>query len=210
MPLSTTEPESAISLLYKPESFDALYNMPGFSEKLLSTHFKLYEGYVSNTNAWMEKIPQLLKNGDSLAYAEAKRRFGWEFNGMRLHEYYFKNLGGDGKQPDMGSFQENIIKQFGGFQNWKEDFLATGAMRGVGWAILYEDPMTGKLINSWIEQHHINHLAGARPLLVMDVFEHAYISDYGLEKKKYMEAFFANIKWDVVIERYMRTASNLV
>jgi len=118
-------------------------------------------------------------------YAELKRRMGFEFNGMRLHEYYFENLGG--KTP--------WTRRLPWPRNWLKDFKATGSMRGIGWAILYQDGMTGILFNQWINEHETGHLAGCRPLLVMDVFEHAFMIDYGLKRADYIEVFFNNVNW---------------
>ena len=94
-----------------------------------------------------------------------------------------------------------MTEQFGSVEAWATDFKATGAMRGIGWVVLYEDPATGRLINTWINEHDVGHLAGARPVLIMDVFEHAFIPDYGLKRAEYIEAFFKNIDWKAVDSR---------
>ncbi len=181
---------------YSPKNYEHLIGMPGFSEKLLTDHFKLYQGYVTNTNTALEKLL-----GDP-SNSEVRRRLGWEFNGMRLHEYYFENLGGKEPVDSAQNARQAIEQQFGGFENWKKDFLAAGAMRGIGWVILYKDTQANRLINFWIEEHNANHLAGGTPLLVMDVFEHAYMRDYGTDRAKYLDAFFQNINWDVVSKRF--------
>jgi len=95
-------------------------------------------------------------------------------------------------------WQKKITENFGSYENWEKDFKATGAMRGIGWAILYEDTINGKLINFWINEHDVSHPAGCNPLLIMDVFEHAFMIDYGLKRIDYIEAFFGNINWKVV------------
>jgi Fe-Mn family superoxide dismutase len=193
----------AQSVNYSPKNYDHLLGMPGFSETLLKNHFKLYQGYVTNTNTVIEKIGALVKEDKDRTpeFSELKRRMGWEFNGMRLHEYYFDNLGG--KQPLNANspLTQLITDNFGGFDRWQKEFISTGAMRGIGWVILYKDPVSNRLINFWIEEHQANHLAGGTPLLVMDVFEHAFITDYGLDRAKYIENFFKNINWEVVSKR---------
>lgn len=184
---------------YQAQDFSRLKGMKGFSDKALELHFALYQGYVKNTNTLLETLQQIAPN--TPAYAELKRRLGWEYNGMRLHELFFGNLGGDGKLNPDSAIAKRLAAQFGSLENWAADFKATGAMRGIGWVVLYEDPATGRLINTWINEHDLGHLGGGRPLLVMDVFEHAFIPDYGLKKGDYIDAFFSNINWPVVDSR---------
>lgn len=184
---------------YVAKDFSKLKGMPGFSDKALDLHFTLYQGYVKNTNELLETLNKIASN--TPAYAELKRRLGWEFNGMRLHELYFGNLGGDGKLDPNSKIAKRLAAQFGSLENWLADFKATGAMRGIGWVVLYEDPTNGRLINTWINEHDVGHLAGGRPLLIMDVFEHAFIPDYGLKRAEYIEAFFKNIDWQAVEAR---------
>jgi Fe-Mn family superoxide dismutase len=164
---------------------------------LLKNHFTLYQGYVTNTNKELEILEQLLKDGKSASpeYAELKRRLGWEFNGMRLHEYYFDNLGGMTPLATEGRLGKKMVESFGSIDAWEKDFRATGAMRGIGWTVLYLDPADGRLINFWINEHDEGHPAGGIPLLVMDVFEHAYLLDYGLKRADYINAFFKSIDW---------------
>ena len=184
---------------YSPKDFSRLKGMPGFSDKALDLHFTLYQGYVKNTNDIIENISKIAAN--TPAYAEMKRRLGWEFDGMRLHELYFGNLGGNGQMAPDSKIAKLLTEQFGSVENWSNDFKATGAMRGIGWVVLYEDPVSGRLLNTWINEHDVGHLAGGKPLLIMDVFEHAFIPDYGLKKGEYIEAFFKNIDWKAVNSR---------
>jgi Fe-Mn family superoxide dismutase len=195
------------SLPYKPpyeaQDFSKLKGMKGFSNNALDLHFALYQGYVRNTNliwAELKKLDEEHQTGTP-AYAELKRRFGWEFNGMRLHELYFGNLGGTGPLPMDSPLMLKIVENFGSFDKWAADFKATGAIRGVGWVVLYEDPNNGRLFNTWINEHDVDHLVGGHPLLVMDVFEHAYMPDYGLKRGDYIDAFFENINWRAVEAR---------
>lgn len=190
---------------YIPKNYEHLIGMPGFSDELLQMHFKLYEGYVKNTNELLSKINEMEPAG--YEFGALKRRLGWEFDGMRLHELYFGNLGGKGAVSKKTPLYSAIVSQFGSFDKWKKEFIATGMMRGIGWSVLYLDLEEGRLINTWINEHDVGHLAGGKPILIMDVFEHAYMPQYGLDKAKYIEAFFNNIDWDVVGSRYSSTLS---
>ncbi|MCC6347448.1 MAG: Fe-Mn family superoxide dismutase, partial [Nitrospirales bacterium] len=154
-------------------------------------------GYVTNTNKVLDALAGMLQEGKTAApeYAELKRRLGWEFDGMRLHEYYFENLGGKGGIDQNGKLVKRMAEDFGSYEAWEKDFKATGSMRGIGWTILYQDPVSGRLINFWINEHDVSHPAGCTPLLIMDVFEHAFMHDYGLKRADYIEAFFRNIDW---------------
>lgn len=202
-----TKLESAVADLsqtaYQPKNYEHLIGTPGFSDTLLKNHFKLYQGYVANTNTALEKIAGLMKEGKDRTpeFSELKRRLGWEFNGMRLHEYYFDNMGGKDPLSADGALTKLINDNFGSFDRWQKEFISTGAMRGIGWVILYQDPASGRLLNFWIEEHQANHPAGGKPLLVMDVFEHAFITDYGLDRAKYIENFFKSINWTAVGQR---------
>lgn len=188
---------------YQAKDYSKLIGMQGFSEILLKNHFTLYQGYVTNTNKLIELLNSMLKEGkiNTPEFAETKRRLGWEWNGMRLHEYYFENLGGDGVFPKDGKLEKLINENFGSYENWLNEFKAVGTMRGIGWAILYQDTYSGKLINFWINEHDVGHPSGCNPLLIMDVFEHAFMIDYGLKRADYIEAFFKNINWQEVEKR---------
>lgn len=202
---TSSSSNQATQQTYQAKDYSHLIGMPGFSDNALNTHFKLYQGYVTNTNLLLNLIQKLIADGKNRSpeYAELKRRFGWEFDGMRLHEFYFENLGGKGTTFDTNSpLYQQIENDFGSYDAWKNDFVATGAMRGIGWAVLYQDPKNGKLMNVWINEHDVGHLAGAQPILIMDVFEHAYMPDYGLDRAKYIEAFFNNIDWNAVTARF--------
>ncbi len=189
-------------MAYTAKDYSALVGLPGFSETLLKNHFTLYQGYVTNTNKVLDTLDAMLKDGKAGTpeYAELKRRLGWEFDGMRLHEYYFENLGATPISPG-GALAQKIAADFGSYENWEKDFKATGAMRGIGWTILYQDPANGRLINFWINEHDVAHPAGCTPLLIMDVFEHAFMIDFGLKRADYIAAFFNNINWGAVEAR---------
>lgn len=180
--------------MYEPKNFDSLLGTAGFSDTLLNNHFKLYQGYVANTNKLLDE----LKGKEGAVFAELKRRFGWEFDGMRLHELYFSNMCKGGKKLN-GKLLKQIEKDFGSYEAWEKDFKAVGSMRGIGWVVLYSD--NGRLFNCWVNEHDAGHLAGCTPLLVMDVFEHAFLTDYNLKKADYIEAFFKAIDWEAVSKR---------
>jgi Fe-Mn family superoxide dismutase len=190
-------------MAYVAKDFAFLLGMPGFSDTLLKNHFALYQGYVNNTNKIMELVAGMVKEGKegTPEFAELKRRLGWEFNGMRLHELYFGNLGGEGDMSKAPKLEKKKREQFGSVEVGAKDFIATAAMRGIGWVIMYQDIESGLLFNQWINEHDVGHPAGCNPLLVLDVFEHAFMIDYGLKKADYIEAFFNNVKWDVVEQR---------
>ncbi|HEY3381011.1 MAG TPA: Fe-Mn family superoxide dismutase [Vicinamibacterales bacterium] len=190
-------------MAYTAKDYSALIGMPGFSETLLKNHFTLYQGYVTNTNKLLDALDAMLKDGKAGTpeYAELKRRLGWEFDGMRLHEFYFENLGGKAPLAPTGKLGRKLTADFGSHENWEKDFKATGAMRGIGWTVLYQDPTNGKLANFWITEHDGGHPAGCTPLLIMDVFEHAFMIDYGLKRPDYIAAFFNNIDWNAVEAR---------
>lgn len=190
-------------MTYSAKDYARLIGMQGFSESLLQNHFTLYQGYVTNTNKLLDALALLLNEGKTAVpeFAELKRRLGWEFNGMRLHELYFDALGGDGSVDANSRLAQKKISEFGSIEAWMRDFKAVGAMRGIGWAILYQDNNTGRLFNLWINEHDTGHPAGCNPLLVMDVFEHAFMLDYGLKRAEYIEAFFKNVNWKTVEAR---------
>lgn len=193
---------------YQAKQFN-LSGLNGISDQTLEMHFKLYEGYVTNTNMLTEKISAFLADGkvdqdEMPAYSELTRRLGFEYNGMVLHEYYFGNMkrGGTGDPANASRIYKAAEDSFGSYDIWKADFVGVGKMRGVGWAICYENPANGRLSNHWITLHEVGNVSGFNPVLVMDVWEHAYLLDYKpAERPKYIEAFFSNIDWDAVEKR---------
>ncbi|MFQ5996686.1 MAG: superoxide dismutase [Dehalococcoidales bacterium] len=186
-------------MAYQAKDYSYLIGIDGFSETLFKNHFTLYQGYVNNTNKLIELLNSKAKDATNPEYAELKRRFGFEFNGMRLHEYYFENLVCPVTRPE--AVTKKLAEAFGSYEAWEQDFKATGSMRGIGWAILYQDNVTGQLFNQWINEHEVGHPAGCKPILVMDVFEHAFMTDYGLKRADYIAAFLKNINWEIVEKR---------
>lgn len=186
-------------MIYEPKDFSHLLGTPGMSDTLLNNHFTLYQGYVKNTNSLLELLDT--KQVGTPEYAELQRRFGWEWNGMRLHELYFGNMKKGGVPLQSGMLKDAIEKIYGSIEKWQENFIGVGSMRGIGWAILYWDNESKELFNVWVNEHDAGHLAGATPILIMDVFEHAFMIDYGLKRADYITAFFNAIDWEAVASR---------
>ena len=180
--------------------------LEGISEKSIEEHLKLYKGYVANANLILNKISELKSDPEknAIVLAELQRRFGFEFGGMRNHEYYFASLSGGNKEINKeNNLNKAIEKEWGSFENFLIHFKFVAMTRGVGWAILYYDKIYDKLIISWVDEQHLGHLVGLSPILCLDMWEHAYYLDYiPSEKKKYVEAFFENLNWEVIEENF--------
>ena len=200
--------------IYKAKTFN-LSGLNGISDKTLEMHLKLYEGYVKGTNDLTARIAEILSDGkvdqeEMPAYSELKRRLGFEYNGMVLHEYYFENMKkAGGGEPSRGSeFRSAVERSFPSFGIWKTDFTSVGKMRGVGWSITFLDPSTNLVSNHWIELHQTGTVAGFIPLVVMDVWEHAFLLDYKpADRPKYIEAFLSNVDWEAVDRRMVPAAA---
>lgn len=178
--------------------------LKGISEKNIEEHLKLYKGYVNNTNLIFNKLAELKGDPEKNAFllGELQRRLGFEFDGMRNHEYFFASLSGAKKEiNNEGELYKKIESEWGSFENFLGHFKFVATTRGIGWTILYHDKMTDKLIITWVDEHHLGQLTGLSPILCLDMWEHAYVYDYPTsEKKKYIEAFFENLNWQVVEE----------
>jgi Fe-Mn family superoxide dismutase len=188
-------------MIYEIKKYESLLGLPGISDVVLKNHFSLYEGYVKNVNKLLELLDT--KEPGTVEYSELQRHFGWEFDGMRLHELYFENMTKEKSDFNPESNIGMLInKVYGSFENWKKNFTAVGAMRGTGWAVLYYDTASKELFNIWVGEHDGGHLVGCVPLLVMDVWEHAYMIDYGVKRADYIDKFIPLIDWRVVESRY--------
>lgn len=185
--------------MYTAKDFSHLLGFTGLSDALLNNHFTLYQGYVTNTNKLIEILKD--KEAGSPEYAELHRRFGWEWNGMRLHELYFGNLSKQHVPLSDRTLKPKIEATWGSVENWEKEFRGMAAMRGIGWVILAHDKKDGKLFNIWVGEHDEGYLAGLTPLLVMDVFEHSFMLDYGVKRADYINTFMASIDWHAVEER---------
>ena len=188
---------------YETKSF-TIPTLEGISEKTIDVHLGLYAGYVKHTNLTHEQLADLSKDAEKNAYAiaEIQRRLGFEFCGMRNHEYYFEQFeGGAAEIPD-GAFKDAIEKQWGSTDTWIKSFKQVAGARGIGWTILYRDPVTGGLLQTWVDEHHEGMLGGVDIILALDMWEHAYMTDLPpSQKKEYVESFFKNLNWDVVAKR---------
>ena len=184
---------------YTPKDFTHLLGMKGFSDIMLTNHFTLYEGYVKNSNLLMTRLDGDIESG-SVEYYELKRRLAWEIDGMRMHELYFKNLSKDKKE--IGKETKNLLeKNFSTLENWQKSFNTNCLIRGIGWVMLLQDNQTKEVFHTWIGEHNQGHILDCKVLLVMDMWEHAYMTDYGIKKAEYIEAFWNNIDWNVVENR---------
>jgi len=199
--------------VYKPQGFDHLKGLDGISDQQIAEHLTLYGGYVNNVNTLNERLAAMrgrgTLSGKDPEFAELTRRLGFEFSGMVLHEYYFSNLKrSEPRPPAHGGLTQALSECFGSVDRWLTEFQAIGEMRGIGWAILFEDPVTRRLTNHWITLHQDGIPAGFKPLVVMDVWEHAFMRDYkASEKRQYIEAFARNIDWPIVERRLREDAS---
>lgn len=191
--------------MYIEKQFN-LKNLKGLSEKQISEHLKLYVGYVKNTNNLLEKISKLRneENGDPYVLAELKRRLGFEWNGMKLHEYYFEALGGSGIILE-GEIKKAISSEFGSYESWLLDIKNTAIQRGIGWALLCKDAETGRLFNIWIGDHDLGHLTETKIILAIDIWEHAFLLDYiPSQRKDYIEALLSNLNWEIIEKRFSK------
>ncbi len=193
--------------MYQEQKFNLL-EIKGISAKNIDEHLKLYAGYVKNTNMILEKITELSKDETANAYVlgELQRRFAFEFCGMRNHEYYFKSLeNGSAPLSTDNTLEKAISAEWGSFENWLARFKAVALTRGIGWAILYLDNNQNKLVNAWVDEQHLGQLTGLSPILMLDMWEHAYVYDHPTsEKKKYIEAFFENLNWQTIEENFLK------
>lgn len=188
---------------YEPLNFE-IPELEGISRETIDLHLGLYQGYVKHVNLIREKITDYSNDPETNAYsiAEMRRRLGFEFGGMRNHEYYFAQFEGGAKTMPAGALRDKIEFQFGGIEKWQKEFTQIAMTRGVGWAMLYHDPHTDQLVQTWVDEQHIGQLADLDIILGLDMWEHSYMRDFlPAEKGQYIEAFFKNLNWEVVSSR---------
>ncbi len=185
------------------------FNIPtltGISAKTVEEHLKLYAGYVKHSNLIIEKIAEMSADAEKNAYAmgELQRRFGFEFDGMRNHEFYFKHFeGGSAALAPDSALKTAIASEWGSFDAWLARFKAVALTRGIGWAILYYDKNNDRLVNAWVDEQHLGHLTGISPVLMLDMWEHSFVTDYQPSgKKQYVEDFFSNLNWQTVEQNF--------
>lgn len=195
---------------YEAQKFD-LPELKGLSPKQLEVHLKLYEGYVKFVNHLREVLADLRKDSEKNAYAlgEVSRRFGFEFNGMRMHEYYFESMEkGASPLAEDSALAKALTEKYGSFEDFWAHFKNTGLMRGIGWSVLYHDPKANQPHVAWVGDHELGTLAGLPIILAIDMWEHAFMVDYvPAEKAKYIEAFASNINWKVSEERFLKATA---
>lgn len=186
------------------------FNIPelkGISKKNIEEHLKLYQGYVKNTNLIIEKITELMADSEKNAFVlgELQRRFSFEYNGMKNHEYYFDSLSGGAKKLKNDSpLKIAVEKQAPSFDAWLSSFKFLATTRGVGWAVLGWDYDAKQFVHIWIDEQHLGQLNGVCWILGLDMWEHAYVYDYPTsEKKKYIEAFFENLSWEEIEKNFL-------
>ncbi len=183
----------------------AIPELKGISVKAIEEHLKLYAGYVKHSNLILEKITELSADSEKNAYAlgEVQRRFGFEFDGMKNHEYYFEQLENGPTELNSSGLRKAIEEEWVSYDAWLTRFKAIAMTRGIGWAILSYDTANDRLVHSWVDEQHLGQLNGVEVILALDMWEHSYIFDYvPAEKKKYVDAFFENLNWSVVEKRF--------
>jgi Fe-Mn family superoxide dismutase len=183
--------------------------LKGISARTIEEHLKLYSGYVKHTNLILDKVTELSSTDEDttknmFTIGELKRRLGFEFGGMRNHENYFEQFEGGVKEINKESeLYKKIVETWGSYEKWLFNFKAVAMTRGVGWAFLYIDTQTNNLIHTWVGEQHESHLPGMKLLLSLDMWEHSFLLDVlPSEKKKYVDAFFENVNWEVVEGRF--------
>ena len=189
---------------FTPRTFD-IPELKGISINTVVEHMKLYQGYVKHTNLIIEKIAELSKDAEVNVYAlgEIQRRFGFEFDGMKNHEYYFEQFEG-GPNQNIIELKTTIEQEWGSFDAWLARFKAVAMTRGIGWAILSYDKTNDRLVNSWVDEQHLGQLNSVNIILALDMWEHSYLLDYVPgDKKKYVDAFFDNLNWEIVEKRFV-------
>jgi superoxide dismutase, Fe-Mn family len=179
--------------------------LKGISRTTIDEHIKLYEGYVKHANLILEKIEQYAGD-ETKVYdiGELRRRFAFEYDGMRNHEIYFSSLEGGATVLDASrALASAITTRYGSFDAMISKVTALALTRGIGWAVVWFDAATGALVENWVDEQHLGQLSGAHPIVMVDVWEHSYVADYlPSGKKKYVEDYLANINWNVVADRY--------
>ena len=195
-------------MIYKAKNYEFLLGMKGFSEALLKNRFSLYEGYVKNANKVLEILAGLTEEGKTSGppFSEMKRRLSFELNGIDLHERYFENMTKESLyRPDKESaFYRHIAQEFGSYGKWEKDFRSVASIRGVGWALTIYDPRSGLVMNTWVDEHHLGHVAGTFPIVVVDLWEHAMLLDYGSDRKEYLDALLKVLEWGTISKRFAK------
>lgn len=184
--------------MYTQKDFSHLIGLTGFSDTMLTNHFTLYGGYVSNANKLIEKLNIVERGG--YEYGELKRRLGWEVNGIKLHELYFENLSKEKKEIGEKT-KLALLASYGTIKEWEASVRRNLMTRGIGWVLLVKDNDTGAVFHAWVGEHNVGTLVNSTILLALDVWEHAFMTDYGIKRTDYIEALLPVIDWDIVEAR---------
>ena len=192
-------------MTYTARTF-SLPALTGLSSEQISVHLALYEGYVKHTNLILDTIKKLREQdaeGNAFLINELRRRLGFEFDGMRMHEYYFEQFEGGAAAPATnGALVSQIEKKYGSWDAGIAHIKEVAGTRGIGWVVMYYDPKAETLHTAWVDDHQLGQLSGLPIILAVDLWEHAFMVDYRpAEKKSYVEAFLTNVNWTVAEER---------
>jgi Fe-Mn family superoxide dismutase len=192
-------------MTYTARTFD-LPELKGLSTKQIEVHLALYQGYVKNTNLLMSTIAAYEKTDDEggkFAIAEMRRRLGFEFDGMRMHEYYFEQFEGEKGGDPKSALALAAAEKYGNGENFISHIKEVAGTRGIGWTVVYYDPRGKTVHTAWVDDHQLGQLAGLPIILALDMWEHAYMVDYvPADKKSYVEAFLDNVNWTVIEGRF--------
>ncbi len=190
---------------YEPKNY-TLSGLHGISDQNIAEHIKLYQGYVKNTNLIMDRITEYSTDTEKYAYelGELQRRFSFEYNGMKNHEYYFEQLVAGSRPLDTtSSLAQKINESFGSFDGFITRFKTIAMTRGIGWAILYRDVSTNQLVTAWVDEQHLGQLNSAQFIFGIDMWEHAYVADYQPSgKKQYIEDYLNQVNWETIAQRF--------
>jgi len=196
-------------MTYQEKKFE-LPALEGISDESVKQHLGLYAGYVKNFNAISALMPEYAKEYEknAIALAELIRRRSFEFGGMRLHELYFSQFEGGSAPLATGSaLEQSLARDYVKAEHVIPYLKAIGMMRGPGWAILYWDKEAGQFLAGFSGEQHQGHLVTLPIILALDVWEHAFLLDYGASgKDKYIDAFFKNLNWSVMEQRFANAA----
>lgn len=185
--------------MFEAKQFESINGVEGLSAKLMGEHYKLYEGYVKKANEITEKLKTVdlsTANATQSDLRSLKLGYSFALNAIKSHELYFQNISGKGGQPE-GWLGSQIEKSFGSYDNWMKDMKATG-IAARGWVWFAFDWQTGSIFNYLGDAHDAFPIWGATPLVALDVYEHAYMIDYGVARADYIDIFFKNLDWNTI------------
>lgn len=191
--------------MFEAKQFDSINGVAGLSERMMKEHYKLYEGYVKKANEILEKLKTVDKSTANATYSDLRAlKLGYSFalDAIKAHEIFFQNISGKGDKPS-GWIGSAIEKSFGSYEDWMADMKATG-IAARGWVWFAYDWQTGQLFNFLGDAHDAFPIWHATPLVALDVYEHAYMIDYGVNRADYIDAFFKNLDWNSVEETVSR------